>query len=192
MAILNHPGLRRAAGFAVWPLAALLLPLLAGAETDSTTEYRLKAAYLFNFAKFMEWPARAFPDPQSPIVFAVLGANPFGSILEQDLTGKKVGGRELRIKYFQTLEELEPCHLLFVSRSEDQSWPQIFSALKGPIATVGETEGFTRAGGVFRFFLEENKVRFEVNIDAAQRAELTISSKLLKVGVIIREGPPAK
>jgi len=186
MAVLNWtPVLIALAGL------PLLSPEGAPPPPKVDTEFRVKAAYLFNFARFVEWPARAFKDQRTPYVFAVLGEDPFQEVLDETFRGKTINGRELMIKRFPSIADLEPCHVLFVGRSEKDRLANLARALEGqPVLTVSDLEGFARSGGVFRFFIEDKKVRFEVNIDAAHRAELKISAKLLQVGVIVRDPSP--
>jgi hypothetical protein len=156
------------------------------AQTNQASVYELNAAYLFNFAKFIEWPAGTFSDPSAPLVFAVAGEDPFGSILDRTLKGKKIGSRPIVIKRFKRVSDIEPCHILFVSSSLASKLPQVLEKLKGaPTVTVGESEGFARKGGVFRFLLMDNKVRFEINVDATRRLGLAVSAKLLQVAIVV-------
>ncbi|MBI4605197.1 MAG: YfiR family protein [Planctomycetes bacterium] len=175
--------LRRAGAALAFACAALFASGLRG---DQQTEYRIKAACLFNFAKFIEWPPQAFKDASSPVVFAVLGTDPFGEILEHTLKGKPVSGRPIAIKRFARLEDLEPCHVLFVGGSEKERVAAVLGAARAArAATVSEIEGFAESGGVFRFYLKDQKVQFELNHRAAKESGLEISSKLLKVGTVV-------
>jgi len=162
---------------------------------DPITEHEVKAAYLYNFARFIEWPESTFATPEAPLIFAVVGEDPLVGALELALKQKKIGGREVVLRRFRSAGELpgDPtaCHLLFVARSEEDRWPQIRASLeKQSTLTVSDLEDFTRTGGVICFFREGKKVRFEVNIDAACRAGLKLSSKLLKLAAIVHD-PPA-
>ncbi len=162
----------------------------AGAQSDPPTEYQIKAAFLYNFAKFVEWPADAFPDPHAPIVVGIVGEDPFGSVLDKIVLGKSVNGRELLIKRFKPGPDLRNCHILFISSSEKKHLAPILESLQGSsVLTVGETDRFVQSGGVVNFILEENKVRFEINSDAAGRARLKISSKLLALARIVANQP---
>ena len=160
----------------------------AGDASDSS-EYLIKAGFIYNFAKFVEWPTAAFPQSDSPIVIGVLGTDPFGNTLDRIVEDKKIGTRGFivkRYKWSKDLKDLRDCKILFVSASEKAHIDEIVQVVKGlPILTVGETPGFAERGGMIRFTLEDNRVRFEVNVDAAHEADLNISSRLLTLAKII-------
>ena len=171
----------------------------AGDASDSS-EYLIKAGFIYNFAKFVEWPSTAFAEPDSPIVIGVLGTDPFGDIINHVGEGKKIGTRGFVIRRFKWSKELKDskdfkdCRILFVSSSEKMHFEEIFEAVKGlPVLTVGETPGFAERGGMIRLMLEDNRVRFEVNVDAAHDGNLNISSRLLTLARIIAPtGPSAR
>ena len=169
---------------AVWVIASGAPT--AYAESLLLREYQIKAAFLYNFVKFVEWPDEALPDPSAPIALCVLGEDPFGVALES-INDKTVKGRQLMVKRFVGLQDLKVCHILFISPSEEKDLAQILASLKNSsILTVGETEGFTQFGGIISFTMESNKIRFEINEDAAGRAGLKISSKLLNLAKVVR------
>ncbi len=142
------------------------------------TEYEIKAAFLYNFAKFVEWPADAFSDSHAPIVLGIVGEDPFGTALDGMVFGKTVNGRGVQVKRLSISPDLRTCHILFISSSEKKNLARILAHLKGSgVLTVGEMDRFVQSGGAVNFLLEDNKVRFEINVDAAAR--LKISSKLL-------------
>jgi hypothetical protein len=154
------------------------------AQDSQPTEYQIKAAFLFNFAKFVEWPPAAFAGPSSPIVIGVLGENPFHDDLPQTIQGKKIDTHPLLIKEFSSTAEATNCHILFISTSEKNRLPEILAGLKGAsVLTVGEMEGFTEEGGIINFVLERTKIRFQINKAAATGARLKISSKLLNLAL---------
>ena len=161
----------------------------AQAGDSDSSEYLIKAGFIYNFAKFVEWPSATFSQPDSPIVIGVLGVDPFGSVLDRIVEDKKIGPRGFIVKRFKwgkDLRDLKECKILFVSASEKAHVDEILQSVKGlPILTVGETPGFAERGGVIRFTLEDNRVRFEVNVDAAHQADLNISSRLLTLAKII-------
>ena len=160
----------------------------ARAQTEPPSEYQVKAAFLYNFVKFVEWPVDTFADPGAPFVLGVLGEDPFGSVLEQTLKGKTVNGRALVIRGVKQGKDLRTCHILFVSSSEIRHLDQILESLKGSsVLTVGEMERFAQSGGAVNFVLEQNRVRFEINPEAAARARLRISSKLLALARIVAD-----
>jgi hypothetical protein len=160
-------------------------------DSSDSSEYLIKAGFIFNFAKFVEWPSNAFAQPDSPIVIGVLGTDPFGTIIDKIVQDKKIGTRGFvvkRLKWGTDLKELKECKILFVGASEKVHMDELVQIVRGlPILTVGETPGFAEHGGVIRFVLEDNRVRFEVNVDAARQADLTISSRLLTLARIIQQ-----
>lgn len=205
MALLNPPRpIARAAGALPppgiregWRLAVLLLlgflPPLASVRAQSQApvarEYQLKAVFLFNFAQFVAWPPAAFAAPDAPLVIGVLGDDPFHKTLDDTVRGEKVEGHPIAIERYRRLEDLRPCHVLFVCRSEFTHLDQILARLKGqPVLTVGDVEGFAQRGGMIRFVNDNNKVRFRINVEAAKAADLTISSKLLRPADIVAPG----
>jgi hypothetical protein len=161
----------------------------AQAGDGDSSEYLIKAGFIYNFAKFVEWPSATFSQPDSPIVIGVLGIDPFGNVLDRIVEDKKIGPRGFvvkRYKWGRDLKDLKDCKILFVSASEKAHIDEILQSVKGlPILTVGETPGFAERGGVIRFTLEDNRVRFEVNVEAAHQADLNISSRLLTLAKII-------
>jgi hypothetical protein len=152
-------------------------------QDGQLTEYQLKAAFLYHFAQLVDWPARAFAGPNSPMVIGVLGQNPFGHHLEATIRGKSVNGHPLEIKEFQTLAEVtNGCHVLFIGTSEKKQLPEIVAALRGTsVLLVGEMDRFIEGGGMINFVLDGAKIRFQINDAAAQRAGLKMSSKLLSL-----------
>jgi len=168
-------------------LILIWLPLTGrGAQTQEAqpTEYQLKAAFLFNFAMFVQWPQRAFDDRTSPFVIGVLGENPFHDDLPKTVQNKKVDDHPLLVREIQHLTEATNCHLLFISAFEKKRLPEILASLKGTsVLTVSEVEGFTEEGGMINFVPQGTKVRFQINKDAAEAAGLKISSKLMNLAV---------
>ena len=163
----------------------------APAETAPPDEYQVKAADLYHFAQFVEWPADAFLQRNSPLIIGVLGENPFGSYLDDLVRGEKVGSRPLLVHHYRRPEEIADCHILFVSKSEAGSLDKVFAALKGrSILTVGDVDTFIQQGGLIRFLIEEGTVRFKVNIVVAKASRLTISSKILSRERIETPGKP--
>jgi hypothetical protein len=151
------------------------------AENLSSREYEIKAAYLYNFIKYVDWPSYG-----DTITIGVLGGNPFGTALAP-LNGKIVKGRRLLIKELDSVREAQKCQIIFVSSSEKQRLQEIFENLKfARVLTVGETDGFATSGGMINFVEENNKVHFEINADAARRTGLTISSELLKLAKLVK------
>jgi len=161
----------------------------SGAQTLGPREYQIKAAFLYNFAKFIEWPPEAFPSTNTAINLCILGEDPFGDDLEQTVQDKVINGRAMVVQRLKGVQGLKGCHVLFVSASEQKRVSQILESLKGQsVLTVSEMERFAAIGGMINFTLQENKVRFEINVDVTERAGLKVSSKLLKLATIIRDG----
>jgi hypothetical protein len=142
---------------------------------EVSLEYQVKAVYLFNFAKFIEWPAEA---PAGPITICIAGQNPFGDVLEETLRGEMVNGRPLTMR---VIPGPEPgCHVVFVPQGAAST--TYLRAVQGsPTLTVGETPDFITQGGIISFILEGGKVRFQIDAKAAERADLRISSHLLRL-----------
>ena len=159
----------------------LLAALDVSAQTAPSKEYQVKAVFLFNFAQFVEWPAAAFADGNSPLVIGVLGDNPFGTYLDETVRGEKLETRPLEVQRYGRVDEIQTCHVLFISRSEAHHLDQILLSLKNrSILTVGDGDDFVQRGGMIRLATVQNKIRLIVNVEAAKGANLTISSKLLR------------
>jgi hypothetical protein len=181
----------------VWrqPYALILATLLSfvgapvgRAQAGSPGEYQLKAAFLFNFAKFIDWPSTSFPNPQSPFVLCILGTDPFGHVIDEVLKGKTIANRPVAVERIKTMAQVRQCHMVFVSQSESFHLADIVQAMHGAcVLLVGEVDGFAEAGGTIQFALEDNHVRFLINPDAATRAGLKVSSKLLSLARVIHD-----
>ena len=159
---------RRVAWFLTLALLCSIVPR-ASAQTPPTEAYKLKAVFLFNFAQFVEWPAHAFRDAEAPLVIGILGEDPFGAYLDELVHGEKVGGRSLIARRYQRVEEIAECHILFISRSEAATLDKSLAQLRGrSVLTVGDLDTFTQQGGMVRFFTENGKIRFKINVLAAK------------------------
>ena len=158
----------------------------AGHAQHSPTEYQVKAAYLFNFLKFVEWPDDSSADLHGKWVIGVVGENPFGDILAQAVYGKTVQGHELQVRSFQSTEDLRACHILFISASEKKRLPSILTALGGSsVLTVADMDNFNASGGMIQFVMEDGSVRFVINVGTTSRARLKVSSKLLSLARVV-------
>jgi hypothetical protein len=163
-------------------VGAALQVFAQGTEFD---EYRVKAAFLFSFAKFVVWPLDAFTDSGQPIGICVLGQNPFGSVLEETVRGKVVENRTFVVREISNAQEASKCHIVFVSASEKKRSPAWLEELKNQkVLTVSETDGVNSNGGVIGLSLKDGRVRIEIDPAAAARAKLRISSKLLSLADI--------
>ncbi len=160
----------------------------ANAETRTAREYRIKAAFLYNFAKFTEWPADKFRDETAPMILCVIGTDPFGPILENTVIRKKIKGRSIIVNRSTTVDNLKTCHVLFVSSSERENLPEIVASLSGAaVLTTGDMDRFAKRGGIIKLTKKGNKIRFEINPKAAKRAGVKLSSYLLSLATIITE-----
>ncbi len=154
----------------------------AHAAASAINEYQLKAAFLFNFAKFVVWPATAFHSADTPFQICVLGENPFGSALDEAVRGMEVAGRSFAIRKISEARQAPDCHILFIGASERKRSRAVLEDIKGfSILTVGEADDFLANGGMIRFKLKDAQLRFEIDADAAARQKLKISSKLLSL-----------
>lgn len=174
-------------------LVASASPIRAqGPDSSASSEYLIKAGFIYNFAKLMEWPAPTFPQPTSPIVIGVLGTDPFQGMLDAVLHGKQVNGREFVVKHMKWGDDPKSCNILFVSSSERTHLDDLFRQIRGlPILTIGDTPGFAQRGGIINFVLEDNKVRFDIDVNAARQANISISSRLLALARIVPEAAPS-
>jgi hypothetical protein len=150
------------------------------AQSNALGEYQIKAAFLFHFGQFVEWPPEALKDADSPLTYCTIGEDPFHGSLEVALSGKTIGARVLRVQHFRKPQEIQGCQVLFIGAGERKLLPAILAGVKGDsVLTVGESEHFVQDGGMIGFCLEENKIRFEINLEVAQKAKFRISSRLL-------------
>jgi hypothetical protein len=168
-------------------VVAILLHLSTSPAQDAAVEYQVKAAFLFNFAKFVEWPTRVFPATNSAFTICLAG-DPFQGAVEKTVRGERWNGRPLAVKRIESGDEVTGCQLVYVSRSMAKGMDILTAATNAPVLTVGETENFISAGGIIRFTAAGRRIRFEINPDAAERASLRVSSRLLRLADIVR--PP--
>ncbi len=175
-----------------WRALTLLLVASALASAPATIgaqvsqEYALKAAFLYKFVEFVEWPTEALPDSSSTIHICVLGDDPFGPNLES-IRDKIVRGRKLAIRRVTQPERGPSCNVLFISSSERQRMRDVITSLgTSSVLTVGDMDSFAELGGMINLVNERNHVRFEINVHAAERARLKIASRLLNLARVIR------
>ena len=173
---------------------SLILLLGAGLELRAQAsvfdEYQVKAAFLYNFAKFVEWPSDSFTTPSEPIGICIVGQNPFGPALENMVQGKKIGDRAFAVRRVPDPLQADKCQILFIASSEWKRTRAILAALRrADILTVGETDDFTAAGGVIGFKLDGPRVRIQIALETAVQHRLRISSKLLSLAEIVRRQP---
>ncbi len=162
-------------------LVSAATPLSARAEEPLLHEYRIKADFLYNFAKFIQWPESAFIDPERPVFICILGKDSLMNAL-QNLTVKTVRRRRIVISHSKNLRSVKECHILFVTKSEKSRAKHIISKFKGsPVLTVSDMDDFVKAGGMIGMVRVEDKIRFHINLVAVQDSGLMISSQLLKL-----------
>jgi hypothetical protein len=167
-----------------WLCVAIGHPVLA-AEAEPL-EYQVKAAFLLNFTKFVEWPPAAFEDEHSPLTICILGEDPFGNALKEIIKGEAVKGRNLSVQRIGRPPSPKACQVLFVSRSEKEVHRTLAEAAPG-VLTVGEGEKFLQDGGIVAFVIDNRRVRFDIDQPAAAKAMLTISSRLMNVARSVRK-----
>jgi hypothetical protein len=163
----------------------LVPPLAAQADGESGeqfSEYQVKAAFLINFIKYVEWPDEAFEDNDSPFRLGLLGSDPFGDAFELLAKKQEIGSREILVERADDVLELTECHLVFFRAEALEAYSSDLAKLKDlPLLSVGEQKGFAKQGGVINFLIVGTKVRFEINFKAAQHSKLKLSSRLLKI-----------
>jgi hypothetical protein len=154
-------------------------------------EYPLKALFIYNFGGYVEWPSESFSTSQAPFAIGVLGSAPLEATLKELAATKTIAGRRIVVERFSSLDDLRPCHILFVTRtiSGQQQRMALERLQDQPVLIVGESEGFAALGGSVNFIVESNKIRFEINLDAAKQHQLKISSKLLALAKIVPDHP---
>ena len=173
--------------FATFALLLLLPMRIAGAAPHPDKEYALKAVFLYNFCRFIDWPPRAFGSPDEPMVIGVIGDNPFGGLIEDTVKGEALRGRRISVEYYRRTSDISRCHVLFVGASEMSRVDEIIAAVAGrSVVTVGETEAFLDRGGMIALTADQNRVRLRINPVALRAENLAASSKLLRVAEIKR------
>jgi hypothetical protein len=170
-------------------LASLLsAPLFAASPHRPVDEYQLKAAFLYNFARFVEWPAEAFQNPSQSFVFCVLGEDPFGRALDDVLDGRKIDGRASVVRRISDAHRTKGCQILFISPSEPKSVLALLAGIgDSGLLTVGESDAAAADGMIIDFILEGGKIRFIINAAGAEREKLRISSRLLSLATVVRK-----
>ena len=170
-------------------LVGAVITLSAEAKEPLLHEYRVKVAFLYNFAKFIHWPESAFVDSEYPVFICILGKDPIMDAL-QSITGKTVRGRRIVISHIKNIRSIKKCHILFVTKSEKSRIKHTISKLKEKsVLTVSDMDDFVKAGGMIGMVRVENKIRFHINLVSAQDSGLTISSQLLKLAQSVIKQP---
>ena len=164
----------------------------ADAGLPSAIEYQIKASFVYTVAKFVDWPETAFDGPGTPMTFGILGNDAVADAISSALQGKRVHDRELRVKRLSGVGAVRDCQILYISEGEARSIDAVLDQVAAAsILTVGESRDFAAAGGILGLSMQENLVQFEVNMAAAQRARISISSKILRLGRVLKDGGAA-
>jgi hypothetical protein len=167
-------------------LASLLC--VPGYGAPVVNEYQVKAVFLFNFSRFVEWPASAFASPDAPFVVGVFGHDPFGADLDEVVKGETVNGRPLVVKRLQTVAEAAACQIVFIHQSEEKRLAEVIASLgHRSTLTVSDVPGTAQRGVMIRLVTEKGRVRMRVNVDSARAADLTISSNLLRAAEVVTQ-----
>lgn len=160
------------------------------AQDNVSGEYQVKAAFLFHFAQFVDWPVDAFKHGNSPVTYCIIGEDPFHGALDETLKGKVIGARSVTVQHLKQSQQVQGCQILFIAAGERKRLSATLASMKGsPVLTVGESEHFAQDGGMIGFFFEENKIRFEINLEAATQAKLKISARLLALAKTVIGDP---
>lgn len=162
-------------------------------RSEVVSETDIKASFLVKLPMFVTWPATPGRDREDPIVIGILGEDPFGETFDATIKPLRFEGRPFAIRRFPDVAALGDCQILFVGRSVQKQWPEVFRKLAGkPVLTISDASGFAVQGGMFNFVAEGSRVRFECNREAVQRAGLKVSGRLLQISRLVREErPPA-
>lgn len=157
----------------------------SNAQSLPANEFQVKAVFLYNFTRFVEWPENYFTSPEDTFIIGIIGKDPFGQYLEETIANEKIGSHPIVIKRFDNIEKVNSCNILYIN-TDNSEWTKDVLAVvsKHHILTVSDINGFTRWGGIIKFINEKNKIKIQINTEAAKTAQLTISSKLLSLADI--------
>ena len=188
MAILSNTRLaiRKSLAGLFCGVLGLTMLLRSAGGAEAPTEYQVKAVFLYNFSRFVEWPPQTFTAPDEPFVIGVLGSDPFGTRLDEAVRGEQIDQHPLVVRRFRSLGEIGNCRILYIDRSQSAEVPQILAALDhhGTL-TVSDLDGVSERGVMIQFTTENNRIRLRINVESARAAGLTISSKLLRSADIV-------
>jgi len=166
--------------------AVALVLLLCGAMSDTPSEYQVKAVFVYNFSHFVEWPSRSFPVANAPFAIGIVGADPFGTRLEEAIRGERINDHPLVLRRFQDASGIEDCQILFIDRSQAKRLDEILASLDHrSVLTVSELDGAAERGVMIQFAMKENRIRLRINPQSARAAGLVISSQLLRLADIV-------
>jgi len=156
------------------------------AQTVSSDEYKVKAVFLYNFTRFVDWPQASFEASYDPFIIGIIGKDPFGGSIQEAVAGERIGAHSIKVVHFDDAIEIEKCHILYVGTSDQDEVRNIVSKARGKgVLTVSDIPNFIRWGGMIRFYTENNRIRLEINNTMAKEAGIKISSKLLRVANVL-------
>lgn len=164
----------------------LMALVLSFARAEESVEYKVKASFLYKFLQFVEWPETAFKDKDASVLIGVLGDDPFGELLEQVVRDRKVGSRSVIVRRYKDAKVAREAHVLFVGLKGDQLSSALKVLAEAHTLTVGESGAFIDSGGIVRFAVRDEKIAFDINPDAAKKADLKIASQLLRLAKIVK------
>lgn len=168
-------------------LWAILVPFGRSHAQDAASESELKAAYLYNFILFSEWPKTAFEGESTPFIIHVYEDDAFTAKLKKDLKDKKAHGRSFQVETINSPADAKGSHVIYIPASENRRIPQLLESVKGkPVLTVGDSPQFLEQGGIINFLVHEKQLRFEINVAAAEKGDMSISSKLLRLAITVK------
>jgi hypothetical protein len=168
-------------------LCALFVFVSASAQQTKPSEFQVEAAYVYNFGKFVKWPADAAANRHGGFTICVLGDDPFGTVLQSTLASESLGGKPVAVRRVPTPQDAASCHILFLSTVQETKLKEIVAALgQTPVLTVSDIPEFSQRGGMIQFVLQGDRVRFEINRANAESDGLILTSDLLKVAVVVR------
>jgi YfiR/HmsC-like len=171
-------------------LGLLLFHVALNAHAAASRMEQIEAAFVYNFTKFIEWPPQSFADVNAPIVIGVLGDSPMAAALEEVVHDRKVNGHPIVVRTIHSVADVRTAQVLFVSAAEISLWTQVQAVMETlPIVTIGESPSFGKSGGTINFVPQDDKVRFEINMSAAERSGVKISAQLQKLAAAVRRAP---
>jgi hypothetical protein len=178
--------LRRALRLLVVACSGLIVSAQGLYAADAPTENQVQAVFLFNFSRFVEWPAQTFAAPNEPFVIGIVGSDPFGARLDEAVRNEQINGHALTVRRFRSVSDLDNCQILFIDRTEIGHLGQILAALDHKSTlTVSQADGAAQRGVMIQFATENSRIRLRINVESARAAGLTISSKLLRPAEIV-------
>jgi hypothetical protein len=151
-------------------------------QDKTAGEYQVKAVFIYHFTQFIDWPSSAFTSSSDPFVIGIIGEDPFGSYLEEAVAGEKINAHPIVIKHFANIKDVINCHILYINSTNEDWLEKVLSSVsQKKILTVSDAPAFSKLGGIVRFFMRDDKIRIQINLEQSKAAQLNISSKLLSI-----------